>query len=232
VFIVLVILLAVIVIAASAGIYLLLRYGEPSAADRVLRRKYSIRRHGVRTHPLPIGLPTSFSEKIGSVFKGRRAGGGWVPARDEEDEWDTTDEPLRERGQHHLNEPYDPQQQHDSFPRVGSAPASSRATLTEASDIVQLSRAASHVDTDDKSSSEGFGRDASSIVHVHTPPAPKTEPEEGWFSAAYSTGPSATGTGSRDPNSVGYFAPQPRRADFVQQDIPLFAGNTPFRQDV
>jgi hypothetical protein len=225
---VLVILLAVIVIAATAGIYLLLRYGEPSTADRVARRKYSIRRRGVRIHPLPIGLPSSFGEKIGSVFKGRRAGGGWVPARDEEeDEWDTTDEPLREReqGHHHPDEVCDPQQQRDGYPRVGSAPASRPPTLTEASEPAQVSRTASHVDTDE-SSSASFGRDAS---YVHAPSARTPEPEGEWFSAGDHTRPPVTSAGSRDPNSVGYIAPQPRRADSVGHDIPLFAGSTPFR---
>jgi hypothetical protein len=227
---VLVILLAVIVIAASVGIYILLRYGEPSAAERTTRRKYSIRRGGVRTHPLPIGLPSSFSEKIGNVFKGRRAGGGWVPARDEEDEWDTTDEPLRvrERDQPHHDEAYEPQQQREEFPRVGSAPVSHRASLTVAPEAAQVAHAASHVDADG-SSSASFGRDASPVVHVQAPSVPTPEPEEEWLSAGGNTTPTVRGGGSRSPNPMGYFALQPRRADSGSQDIPLFAGSTPFR---
>ncbi|KAH9057076.1 hypothetical protein EDB83DRAFT_1063882 [Lactarius deliciosus] len=124
-FIVVVIALATIVILASIAIYCLLRKGEPSAAERAARRKYSIRGRGVRTHALPIGLPGSLSEKIGSVFKGRRTGSGWEPARDEADEWDSTDEPLRVHHHHH-HDPY------EAHPRVGSAPPSHRATLTEA----------------------------------------------------------------------------------------------------
>jgi hypothetical protein len=79
-------------------------------ADRAARRKYTIRRGGMCSHPLPIGCQGSFSEKIGNLFKGRRAGigAGWMPARDVDDnddlyeggELDSTDEPLclRERG--------------------------------------------------------------------------------------------------------------------------------------
>jgi len=222
-FIVLVILLAIIVIAASAGIYFLLRYGEPSAADRTARRKYSIRRRGVQ-HPLPVGLPGSFSEKISNVFKGRRAASGWVPARDEEDEWDTTDEPLRER-HHDAAAAY--QQQRDEFPRVGFAPASRPATLTEPSDTVPLSRSASHVDADESSAAD-FGRNASPILRVPALSMPTPEPEEEWLNAGNESRPTLRDGGGRGTHPMGYFAPQPRRAD-SGHDIPLFAGSIPFR---
>jgi hypothetical protein len=191
-----------------------------------VRRKYSIRSHGRRSHPLPIGIPSSFSEKISNVFKGRRAARGWVPARDEEDEWDTRDEPLREREsvsqQFHHDGEYEPRQrQLDELPRVGSASASYHATLTEPSEVGQLSRSASHVDPDETSSST-LGRDA----QVHS--APNTEPEEGWLNADYTTRPTITVGGSGSPTPVDNFAPQPRRVD-SGQDIPLFAGSTPFR---
>ena len=217
----LVILLAVIVIAASAGIYLLLRYSEPSAAERTARRKYSIRRRGVHAHPLPIGLPGSFGEKISSVFKGRRAASGWVPARDEEDEWDTTDEPLRER-HHHDSAEF--QRQRDEFPRVGSVPVSRPATLTGASDTVPLSRSASHVDADETSAAD-FGRNAAPILRVQAPSMPTPEPEEEWLNAGDESRPTVRDDGT---HPMGYFAPQPRRAD-SGHDIPLFAGTMPFR---
>jgi hypothetical protein len=154
------------------------------------------------------------------VFKGRRAARGWVPARDEEDEWDTRDEPLRERerGQLHHSEAYEP---HDELPRVGSASASYHATLTEPSEVGQLSRSASHVDADETTSSS-LGRDA------QVPSAPIPEPEEEWLNADYITRPTLTVGGSGSPNPVGHLAPQPRRAD-SGHDIPLFAGSTPFR---
>jgi hypothetical protein len=194
-----------------------------------VRRKYSIRGHGPRSHPIPIGIPSSFSEKISNVFKGRRAARGWVPARDEEDEWDTRDEPLRERerGQLHHDGEYEPrrqqqQQQHDELPRVGSASASYHATLTEPSEVGQLSRSASHVDPDEISLS-CLGRDA------QLPSVPTAEPEEGWLNADFdTTRPTITVGGSGNPDPVGNFAPHPRRAD-SGEDIPLFAGSTPFR---
>jgi hypothetical protein len=157
-FIVLVIALATIVIASSVGIYILLRNGEPSTADRAARRKYSIRRRGVRTHPIPIGLPGSLSEKISSVFKGRRAGGGWVPARDDDDgdddnndihgdarEWDATDEPTRERELGRGGDLDDDEE----YRRVGVAGASrlTALTLTDATTAgTHKSREATHVD--------------------------------------------------------------------------------------
>ncbi|KAI0255349.1 hypothetical protein BJV78DRAFT_759738 [Lactifluus subvellereus] len=213
----------IIVIAASAGIYFLLRYGEPSAAERTARRKYSIRRRGVHAHPLPIGLPGSFGEKISNVFKGRRAASGWVPARDEEDEWATTDEPLRER---HHHEAAEYQRQRDEFSRVGSAPVSRPAMLTEPSDAAALvSRSASHVDADGSSVAD-FGRNASPILSVPAPSMPTPEPEEEWLNAGESR-PTVRDGGGRGAHPMGYFAPQPRRAD--SGDIPLFAGSVPFR---
>lgn len=162
-FIVLVIALATIVIASSLGIYILLRNGEPSTADRAARRKYSIRRRGVRTHPIPIGLPGSLSEKIGSVFKGRRAGGGWVPARDDDSdddnnhvrggacEWDATDEPTRERELGRSGD-FDDEEE---YRRVGVAGAS-RLTALTLTDVTTAgthkSREATHVDAAAESS--------------------------------------------------------------------------------
>lgn len=226
-----VIVLAAIVIFASAGIYLLLRYGEPSSADRAARRKHSIRRRGMRTHPLPIGLPGSLSEKFSSVFKGRRAGtgAGWMPAKgdDEDDlyeggEWDTTDEPLRVRerelGRHSdVSLAYE-QQQHDGdeYPRVGAGPASRHATLTEASmdSVAHRSHSASHVDADD-----GFGRDASQSVLTR-------QPDEEWLNARDTRSGVDNGGGAATP--LGYLTPVPRRAD-SGHEIPLFAGSTPFQ---
>jgi hypothetical protein len=242
---VLVILLAVIVIAASAGIYVLLRNGEPSPADRAARRKYSIRRHGVRSHPLPIGLPGSFGEKISSVFKGRRAGTGpgWMPARDFDDdddlyvggEWDSTDEPLRVREHEHghhgdVSLAYE-QQQHNKddleYPhvRVSAAPASRHAALTEASveSGTHQSRSASHVDAarDETSSPEGFGRDNSPAALTRTP-------DEEWLTArdARSGVDNDRADGATTP--FGSLTPEPRRAD-SGYEVPLFAGSAPFR---
>jgi len=226
---VVVIVLAAIVILASIAIYCLLRKGEPSAAERAARRKYSIRGRGMRTHPLPIGLPGSLSEKIGSVFKGRRTGSGWVPARDEADEWDSTDEPLRGVHHHHHEDlPYDPaaqQQQREAYPLVGSAPPSHRATLTEVSESLQhTSRMASRVEDP---SEEDFDRDGPSIVHVQAP----SGPDEVWLNARNGRGGLGdVGTGN-DASPMGYYAPQPRRAD-SGPEIPLFAGSAPFRHDI
>jgi hypothetical protein len=256
---VLVIALAVIVIASLAGIYLLLRYGEPSPKDRAARRKYSIRRHGVRTHPLPIGLPGSLSEKIGSMFKGRRAGTGWVPARDHDDDdddgygygeddgggyrvgadvWDSTDEPLREmdRGRDGGEE----------YPRVGSTPASRFTVLTDATTAgTHKSREATHVDAAGaESSARLLGSSSSSTAAASASPAPVVQappvlapslvprevPDEAWHDAGDTSsgvvGDSADS--SHAASRLGYYAPQPRRAD-SEQEIPLFAGSTPFR---
>ena len=228
----LVILLAIIVIAASVGIYFLLRNGEPLPADRAARRRYSIRRHGVRSHPLPIGLPGSFSEKIGSLFKGRRA--GWMPARDVDDdddlyeggEWDSTDEPLRMREREldrhgDMSSTYQ-QLDGDEYPRVGIAPTSRHATLTEASteSDAHRSRSASHVDAGDESSSpHSFGRD--------DPPVPlNRKPDEEWLNARGPRSGAHNGSGTATP--LRYLTPEPRRAD-SGHEIPLFAGSTPFK---
>ena len=249
----LVIALAVIVIASLAGIYLLLRYGEPSPKDRAARRKYSIRRHGVRTHPLPIGLPGSLSEKIGSMFKGRRAGAGWVHARDHDDDddgygygypvgadvWDSTDEPLREmdRGR----------DGGDEYPRVGATPASHFTVLTDATTAgTHKSREATHVDAagaessarllGSSSSSTAAAASASPAPVVQAPPAlapssvPREVPDEAWHDAGDTSSGVVGGSadGSHAASRLGYYAPQPRRAD-SEQEIPLFAGSTPFR---
>jgi hypothetical protein len=216
---VLVIVLAAIVILASIGIYYLLRDNEPSAAERATRRKYSIRGSGARTHSLPIGLPGSLSEKIGSLFKGRRTGAGWVPANNEADEWDSTDEPLPVY--HHHDLPYDAPPQHEAYPRVGSAPSSRRTTLTEASGSYK-SRMASHVEDP---SEDDFDKDRPPIVHVRVP----SEPDEVWLNARDGRG--GLGSVGTDLRHMGYYAPQPRRAD-SGPEIPLFAGSAPFRQDI
>jgi hypothetical protein len=250
---VLVIVLAVIVIASLVGIYLLLRYGEPSPKDRATRRKYSIRRHGVRTHPLPIGLPGSLSEKIDSMFKGRRAGAGWVPARDHDDDdgyeddggyrvggadaWDSTDEPLREMDRRRDGG--------DEYPRVGSTPASRFTVLTDATTAgTHKSREATHVDAAGAESSARLlgspstaaAASASPAPVVQAPPVlapslvPREVPDEAWHDA----GDTSSGVVGDSANSshaashLGYYAPQPRRAD-SEQEIPLFAGSTPFR---
>jgi hypothetical protein len=234
---VVVILLAIIVIAASAGIYFLLRNSEPSPADRAARRRYSIRRRGVRSHPLPIGLPGSFSEKIGSVFKGRRAGtgAGWMPARDFDDEddlyaggeWDSTDEPLRVREREldrhgDVSSAYQQQHDGDEYPRVGITPASRHTTLTEAftESGTHRSRSASHVDAGDESSSpDSFGRDDS--------PVPLTrKPHEEWLDARDPRSGVDNGGGTATP--LRYLTPEPRRAD-SGHEVSLFAGSTPFQ---
>jgi len=225
-FIVLVIILVVIVIFASIGIYYLLRDGEPSDADRAARRKYSIRGSGARKHSLPIGLPGSISGKISSLFKGRRTGAGWVPANDandEADEWDSKDEPLP--AYHHPDLPYDapPKQQ---YPRVGSAPSSHRTTLTEASESLHKSHMASQVD--DPSEEEDFNRVRFPIVHVQAP----SGPDGVWLNAHDGRRGGLGGVDTdTDTRHMGYYAPQPRRAD-SGPEIPLFAGSTPFRQDI
>jgi len=245
-FVVVVVLLAAIVIAASAGIYFLLRYGEPSAKDRAARRKYSIRRHDVRAHPLPIGLPGSLSEKISSVFKGRRAGtgAGWMPARDVDDdedlyaggEWDTTDEPLRVRDREldrhsDLSLAYE-RQQHDGdeYPRVGTASASRHATLTDASmeSGSHRSRSASHVNADNEPSSpESFGRDASPVALIPPTQSVTTrKPDEEWPNARDTR--SGVDNDGRAASPLGYLTPVPRRAD-SGHEFSLFAGSTPFR---
>ncbi|KAI0062037.1 hypothetical protein BV25DRAFT_1825903 [Artomyces pyxidatus] len=96
VFIGLVVALTVIFLAACVAIFLLLRFSEPTARDRDRRRQFSIRRRGA-PHPLPIGLHVpeashggSVTEKLGNMFRGRRAGSGWVQANN--DEWDSGDE--------------------------------------------------------------------------------------------------------------------------------------------
>jgi len=218
-FIVLVIILGIIAILASIGIYYLIRDREPSSKERDARRKYSIKGDGARKY-----LPSTLSEKISSVFhRGRRSGAGWVPANDEADEWDSKDEPT-----HHLPDlPYDPVAQREVFPRVGSAPSSHRATLTEASESLYKSRKASHVE--DPSFQEDFARlgpppMSMPTVHVQAPSAP----DEVWLNAHDARGRlGSVSTGGH----MGHYAPQPRRAD-SGPEIPLFAGSTPFRQDI
>ena len=231
----LLILLAIIVIAASTGIYFLLRNGEPSPTDRTARRKYSIRRRGVRSHPLPIGLPGSFSKKISSVFKGRRGGAGWMPARDFDDdddlyaggEWDSTDEPLRAREREldrhgDVSSAYQQQHDGDEYPRVGITPASRHATLTEGSTEsgTHRSRSASHVDAGDESSSpESFGQDESPVPLARMP-------DGGWLNARDPKSGADNGSGTSPP--LRYLTPEPRRAD-SGHEVPLFAGSTPFQ---
>jgi len=210
-----VILLAVIVIFSSIAIYYLLRNGEPSAAERATRRKYSIRGSGARTHSLPTGLPASLSEKIGSMFKGRRTGAGWVAANDEADEWDSKDEPLPV---YHHDLPYDA-----PHPRVGLAPPSRSTTVTEASESTHKSRTASHVEDP---SEEDFGRVCPPIAHVRAP----SGPDGVWINPRDANGGGlGTVVTDNDTRHMGYYAPQPRRSD-SGPEIPLFAGGSaPFR---
>jgi hypothetical protein len=253
---VLVILLAIIVIASSTGIYLLLRHGEPSPTDRTARRrKYSIRRRGVRTHPLPIGLPGSLSDKLGSMFKSSsRARSGWVPARDNDDGddddvevdnyrvganvWDSTDEaPPRDRDL-----------DRDEYPRVGSTPVSRLTVLSDdTTGSAHRSREATHVDAAGAESSARLlelGPTATSVPPAPVVQAPaqasvlapswvqKEVPDEAWLNAddARSSVGGGGADGSHAASPLGYHAPQPRRAD-SGYEIPLFAGSTPFRQD-
>jgi len=100
VFVGIIVALSLIFIIASIGIFILLRYWEPSDRDRDRRRRFSIRRAGAE-HTLPIGLPTLTSpfpqattlrEKLDNMFRsgGRRRGSGWHMANDED--WDDADE--------------------------------------------------------------------------------------------------------------------------------------------
>jgi hypothetical protein len=228
---VLVIVLAVIVIAASTGIYLLLRYGKPTSGDLVARRKYSIRRRGIRAHPLPIGLPGSLGEKIGSVFKGRRAGAGagWMPADDNTGEWGTRGtgtgaaEPLREReldphrdGDASYQQRH--QQQREGYLRVGAVPVSRQPVLTEStSESTHKSRSASHVDPGSEPA-VSFGREAppSALVQALSVPTYEPEPDEEWFDADDTISGIADGIpdGSNSTvNPLGYFTSHPHRAD-------------------
>lgn len=257
----LVIALATIVIGSSVGIFILLRNGEPSAADRAARRKYSIRRRGVRTHPIPIGLPGSLSEKIGSVFKGR--GGGWVPARDDDGddddnhvhggayEWDATDEPMHERESgRHGEFDYD-----EAYRRVGDADAARLTALTDATTAgTHKSREATHVDAGAESSAglpvPGPADTAdpaaamlfpAAVVHqvpVRPPSsAPIQVPDKEWLDAGKDMR-RAVGGGRRDdgseaarPNPLGYCHAPHPRRADSGQEISLFAGSTPF-QDI
>lgn len=152
------------------------------------------------------------------MFKGRRRNAGWVPANDEADEWDSKDEPVN-----HLPDlPYDPAPTY--YPRVGSAPPSQIATLTEASETYK-SREASHVEDTPVEDFGSYGPPPMpmhpTIVHAQAPSAP----DEVWLNDPYGRGGlGSVGTASH----MAYYAPQPRRAD-SGPEIPLFAGSTPFR---
>jgi hypothetical protein len=124
-FIAIIIVLAVIVLAACTGIFLLLRYWEPTEQERNRRRRFSIRRAGASVaHPLPIGLRDatpgapvgSLSEKLGNMFRGRRQGSGWQTAPDD-DEWDSGDEEMAVHRHERTS--------------VGHAPSALRRTIVE-----------------------------------------------------------------------------------------------------
>ncbi|KAI0035027.1 hypothetical protein K488DRAFT_83489 [Vararia minispora EC-137] len=124
-FIAIIVVLAVIVVAACVGIFLLLRYWDPSDAERRRRRHLSIRRRGApAAHPLPIGLRDpapavagSLSEKLGQMFRGGRLfGSGWQPAPDDDD-WASGDEELVQHRPERTS--------------VGSAPAPMRRTIVD-----------------------------------------------------------------------------------------------------
>ncbi|KAI0285239.1 hypothetical protein BC826DRAFT_1052484 [Russula brevipes] len=195
-FIVLVIVLAVIVIAASTGIYLLLRYGEPTSADLVARRKYSIRRRGIRAHPLP-GLPGSLGEKIGSLLRERELD----PRRD--------GEAVDLYQQRH-------QQQRDGYLRVGAVPVSCHPVLTEpTTESTHKSRSASHVDPRSEPA-VSFGREAPGALVQASVPTHEPEPDEEWFDADDTISGIADGIpdGSNGTvNPLGYFTSHPHRAD-------------------
>ncbi|KAI0282489.1 hypothetical protein BGY98DRAFT_931488 [Russula aff. rugulosa BPL654] len=105
----------------------------------------------------------------------------------------------------------------DEYPRVGIAPTSRHATLTEASteSDAHRSRSASHVDAGDESSSpHSFGRD--------DPPVPlNRKPDEEWLNARGPRSGAHNGSGTATP--LRYLTPEPRRAD-SGHEIPLFAG--------
>ena len=193
------------------------------------------------------------------MFKGRRRRAGWVPARDHDDDgdgdgygygedgggggadaWDSADEPLREmdRGRDGGGG--------DEYPRVGSTPASRFTVLTDATTAgTHKSREATHVDAAGaessarllgSSSSTATAASASPAPVVQAPPAlasslvPREVPDEAWHDAG-DTGSGVVGDSadsSHAASRLGYHAPQPRRAD-SEQEIPLFAGSTPFR---
>jgi hypothetical protein len=110
----------------------------------------------------------------------------------------------------------------DEYPRVGIAPTSRRATLTEASTEIgaHRSRSASHVDAGDESSSpDSIGRDDL--------PVPLTRrPDEEWLNARDPRSGVDNGSGTATP--LRYLTPEPRRAD-SGYEVPLFAGSTPFQ---
>ena len=103
-FIAIIVVLGLVFIGACIGIFVLLRYWDPSEKERAARKRYSIRRRGL-PHPLPIGLretgegsagaPASgtLTEKLGNMFRGRRQGSGWQPAN-EDDDWEVEDEQM------------------------------------------------------------------------------------------------------------------------------------------
>jgi hypothetical protein len=122
------------------------------------------------------------------------------------------------------------QQQHDGdeYPRVGIASASRHTTLTEASTEsgTHKSRSASHVNADDElSSPESFGQTAYPVALVQAP-SQSVLPNEDWVNARDTRSGDDNGGGAARP--LGYLTPEPRRAD-SGQEIPLFAGSTPFR---
>ncbi|KZV70792.1 hypothetical protein PENSPDRAFT_752315 [Peniophora sp. CONT] len=103
-FIAIIVVLGLVFIGACIGIFVLLRYWDPSEQERTARRRYSIRRRGL-PHPLPIGLretgegsagapaSSTLTEKLGNMFRGRRQGSGWQPANEDE-EWEVEDEQM------------------------------------------------------------------------------------------------------------------------------------------
>jgi len=246
-FIVLVIILAVILVASSTGIYFLLRNGEPSATGRAARRKYSSRGKSIRAPSFSIGLPGSLSEKLGSMFKSRRAGAGWVPTSGEDDGATTVehvrmrdpechnDDDDNDRDDGNVTVAYEQQQQQyhcnqdqqpDSYLRVGSTPASRHATLTEVTlESAHRPRSASHVDPG-VGTVAYFGREDSPSAPVPAPSFPTVEPDE-WLDARAPR----SGVRDRSANVSGIVGYQPRRAD-SGHEVTLFAGTPAFQQDV
>lgn len=121
-------MLGLVFIGACIGIFVLLRYWDPSEQERTARKRYSIRRRGL-PHPLPIGLretgegsagaPASgtLTEKLGNMFRGRRQGSGWQPAN-EDDDWEIEDEQMLDY--------------HPERASVYSTPAPKQRTVVEA----------------------------------------------------------------------------------------------------
>lgn len=167
-------MLGLVFIGACIGIFVLLRYWDPSEKERAARKRYSIRRRGL-PHPLPIGLretgegsagaPASgtLTEKLGNMFRGRRQGSGWQPAN-EDDDWEVEDEQMLDY--------------HPERASVHSAPTPKRSTIVEPDVVFSHASHASPMDAgtpaaDMMSYANPF---ETTISHSHSPRPQFPEP--------------------------------------------------------